>query len=355
MIRMTVYSSSKSHKKPAQERTTRRARKPTYRETKADNEASVRTNARIFDITSWKDLIRDELAAMNAEKPGRPYVYCMSMMLWITVFMGYNKGLTFRKAAGTACGILRSHGIASPHYSTIFRRCSSISGFLSSGPEEDWMISSYVRPRMGNRRHHVAIDSTGLNLSKTTLWRENKWGAGPDRRGWLKMHAVADVDTNEILAYILTEERVGDNRAFRMLMELVLDEGYDIRTVYADNAYEAHENWAMLHDLKIGFVVRFKSNTAPVSNGCMERGESAQYWVAHGPRAWTRHTGFGRRWKVEVTFSDFKRLVAETVMATTGAGMAHEIVRKVLAFNLHKRVRADIVSITGNDILVAED
>lgn len=42
-------------------------------------------------------------------------------------------------------------------------------------------------------------------------------------------------------------------------------------------------------------------------------------------------------------------------MATTGAGMAHEIVRKVLAFNLHKRVRADIVSITGNDILVAED
>jgi transposase len=352
---MTIHDSSKGHKKPAQNKTVRRTRKPTYREMKADNEASVRTNARIFDITSWKDLILDELAGMNAGKPGRPYTYCRSMMVWIAMFMGYNKGLTFRKAAGAACGILRSHGIGSPHYSTIFRRCTSISGAMSSGSEEDWMISSYVRPKTGYRKHHVAIDSTGLNLSKTTLWRENKWGVGPDYRGWLKMHAIADVDTNEILAYVLSEERVGDNRAFRMLIELVLNEGYDIRTVYADNAYEAHDNWVMLHELNIKFVVRFKSNTAPVSNGCMERGESAQYWVINGPKAWTKYTKFGRRWKVEVTFSDFKRLVAETVTATTRSGMECEVVRKVLAFNFHKRIRADVVSITGNDILVAED
>jgi hypothetical protein len=28
---------------------------------------------------------------------------------------------------------------------------------------------------------------------------------------------------------------------------------------------------------------------------------------------------------------------------------------KALAYNNHKRIRADVVSITGNDILVAED
>jgi hypothetical protein len=355
---MTKGYSGTEDKKPAQKRTNgakRGARKATYQETKANNEVSVRTDSAIFDISSWKDLIGEELATMNGKKSGRPYGYCTSMMLWIVMFMGYSKDLTFRKAAGTAMGILGSHGIPAPHYSTVFRRCAKLLDAKASESEEDWIISSYVRPRTGSRRHEVAIDSTGLNLSKTTLWRENKWGTGPNRRGWLKMHAVADVDTNEILAYVLTEECVGDNRAFSILTDLVLDAGYDIKTVYADNAYEARENWRKLHDLKIKFVVRFKSNTAPVSNGCMDRGESAQYWVANGPEEWARYTRFGRRWKVEGTFSDFKRLAAETVSATTRDGMAREITRKILAFNFHKRIRAEIISITGNNVLVAED
>jgi hypothetical protein len=302
-------------------------------------------------------LIAEELAAMNAGKPGRPYEYCTSMMLWIMAVMGFSKELTFRKTAGIASGILNSHGISGPHYSTILRRITSMASAMleTSGTDGGWMLASYIRPRTGSRRHRVAVDSTGLNLSKTTLWRENKWGVGPDRRGWLKVHAMVDVDSGEILAYILTQERVGDNRAFIPLMDLVLGEGYDIHTVFADNAYEANENWKMLHELGIRFVVRFKSNTAARSNGCIERGESAQMWVREGPKRWTKITGFGIRWKIEVAFSDLKRLAAETVAATADIGMEREVLLKVLAYNMHKRIRADMIGITGNDVLVAED
>jgi transposase len=225
----------------------------------------------------------------------------------------------------------------------------------ASGGRADRIISSYVRPNTGYRKHNIAVDSTGLNLSKTTLWRENKGGGGPNRRGWLKVHAAVDSESGEILAYILTDDSVGDNRAFIPLMRMLLGEGYSIGTVYADNAYEAIDNWKFLDGEKIRFVVKFSSDTTGNSNGCMARGESAQLWVQLGEKKWKKLKEYGRRWKAECAFSDLKRLTAETVSATTAEGIEREVRMKVLAYNRHKRVRADVISITWNDVLIAED
>jgi hypothetical protein len=353
---MTGYNNtSKDKKTTAENRTKKERRKPTYRENKANNEASVRTCSKLFNISSWMHVIKDELDEMNSGKCGRPYAYCTSMMLWIIAIMGYNKEMTLRKAAGTACGILAGHGLTGPHYTTVFRRIGSLMLPAASGEEEDWTISSYVRPNTGFRKHNIAVDSTGLNLSKTTLWRENKWGTGPKRRGWLKVHAAVDIDSGEILAYILTDDRVGDNRAFIPLMKMLLREKYSIRTVYADNAYEATDNWKFLDGERIRFIVKFSSDTAGHSNGCMARGESAQLWVREGEKEWKRLKGYGRRWKVECAFSDLKRLVAETISATTANGIGRETLMKILAYNTHKRIRADVISITWNNVLIAED
>ncbi|MDR1954800.1 MAG: IS5 family transposase [Candidatus Methanoplasma sp.] len=353
---MTEYNStSKVKKATAQNKAKKKRRTPTYRENKADNEASVRTCSKLFNISSWMNVIEDELGSMNEGKCGRPYIYCTSMMLWIIAIMGYNKEMTLRKAAGTACGILASHGLDGPHYSTILRRAGSIVRSAVYEEKADWMISSYVRPNTGFRKHNIAVDSTGLNLSKTTLWRENKWGTGPDRRGWLKVHTAVDIDSGEILAYILTDDSVGDNRAFIPLMKMLLEEQYSIRTVYADNAYEAIDNWIFLDKEKIRFVVKFRSDTVGRSNGCMARGESAQLWVQLGEKKWKKFNGYGRRWKVECVFSDLKRLTAETVSATTPEGAEREVLMKILAYNTHKRIRADVISITRNNVLVAED
>ena len=358
MIRMTFKANTYNNKKPTADkrgkRKKNRVRKTEFRETKANNEVSVRTNSRIFNIKTWIHVIEDELREMNSGKRGRPYAYCMSMILWFAYVVGYNRDTTFRKAAGIAEGLLGSHGIEAPHYTTVFRRLRSLRAAVSDR-KDGRIMSSYVRPKTGSRKHRIAVDSTGLNLSKTTLWRENKWGTGPKRRGWLKLHAAIDIDSGEILAYVLTDDRIGDNTVFISLIEMILDEGYDVNIVFADNAYEAIDNWKFLHERKIKFVVKFRSNTIGVSRGCMARGESAQLWIREGEDRWKKLMGYGMRWKAECAFSDFKRLVAETVSATGILGMAVEVFIKVIAYNLHKRIRADIIGITGNNIDVAED
>ena len=110
---------------------------------------------------------------------------------------------------------------------------------------------------------------------------------------------------------------------------MILDEGYDISIVFADNAYEAIDNWKFLHEQKIKFVVKFRSNTIGVSRGCMARGESAQLWIREGEDKWKELTGYGMRWKAECAFSDFKRLAAETISATGALGMAAEVLIKI--------------------------
>ena len=127
-----------------------------------------------------------------------------------------------------------------------------------------------------------------------------------------------------------------------------------MRVIFADAAYEDRNNWKLLDELNIKFVVRFKSSTVPHSNGCLTRGRAAELWVTKDYEEWKRVTNYNLRWRVEGAFSDFKRLVEETVSAVTRLGMMVQVLSKVIAYNLHKRVRANIIGITRNDVYIAD-
>ncbi len=53
------------------------------------------------------------------------------------------------------------------------------------------------------------------------------------------MHALIGVDTNEIVAYILTMDKMRDNTAFRMLTDTAFNKGHVFDTIYVESAYEA--------------------------------------------------------------------------------------------------------------------
>ena len=55
---------------------------------------------------------------------------------------------------------------------------------------------------------------------------------------------------------------------------------------------------------------------------------------------------------MECTFSDFKRVISECIDATSQDGMVRETFFKTLAFNIHKGIRASILQITGNGVVV---
>ena len=68
---------------------------------------------------------------------------------------------------------------------------------------------------------------------------------------------------------------------------------------------------------------------------------------------WVEKSGYGLRWKIECTFSDFKRVINECIDATSQDGMVRETFFKTLAFNIHKGIRASILQITSNGVVVS--
>ena len=97
-----------------------------------------------------------------------------------------------------------------------------------------------VRPK-----HHkitVALDSTGFSLNKYGGWMAHRWNLKKLTR-WVKLHVAVDVDTNGILAFVVTDESVGDNSCTGKLMDFVMAAGHDVGCLLADAAYNSKENW----------------------------------------------------------------------------------------------------------------
>lgn len=62
----------------------------------------------------------------------------------------------------------------------------------------------------------VAIDLTGMKVTNRRDWMREKW---KKRRGWVKVHIIVDVNTKELLGFVVTDERVGDSKEFKDLIE----------------------------------------------------------------------------------------------------------------------------------------
>ena len=329
-------------------------RKASPEETRANNTVAVETSRRLIDPRPWMEVAASELEEMNRGKVGRPFTYCDSMIVWIMLFMGY-LNIDYRHAAGTAAGIMDQYGLRSPCYSTIFTRIRElVSGILLGAPVEDSRIlSRYVRPCLDERVRDTSVDSTGLNLTQTSLWRKSKWGVGPAYKGWLKLHALTDCDTNEILVYALTDERVSDAAVFDTLVEMAVSAGYRIGTIRADAAYGTTAAFRHCAEHGIEFNPKFKSNTRPTCNGSAERGRAARLWARLPYDLWLEATGYGRRWKIESAFSDFKRLISEYISAKSDSGMSVQVAVMVKAYDIHKEVRNEILQVTGNGVVIA--
>lgn len=58
-----------------------------------------------------------------------------------------------------------------------------------------------------------------------------------------------------------------------------------------------------------------------------------------GGDRWKEEVGYGKRWKVECTFSDIKRLFGDILRSRTRRSDAEETVAKVLLLNEYKGIR----------------
>jgi len=332
-------------------------RPPTPEEMRGNNISAVEYGRMVFAMWNWVPMFVAELEEMNRGKVGRPYGFPDSLIIWILRVMALT-GLSFRLVSGLSSSIMALFGFPSPSYSRLQERAALIGeGIAGETVQQGLRQGVFAVVACGNvseRVRSVGIDSTGLNLSSTSLWRKRKWNTGPKDLGWLKLHALSDVDSGEIIAYAVTDDSVGDAPLLRVLVGAASEKGHRFGTVYADGAYSSNDNWIYLcRENGYRFVTSFRSNTRPTKNGCQARGEAARLWCSLPYREWKKVSGYGKRWKCEGVFSDFKRFLGEVVTNRSKAGMLAQIASKILTFNEYKVTRAGIIGITGNEVALA--
>ncbi|MCT8338419.1 IS5 family transposase [Methanoculleus sp. Afa-1] len=270
-------------------------------------------------LAQWDDL----LARMNAGKRGRPFQYPEPFIAWmacIHVFlqMPYRQMEGFVRKLATFIP-----GFTVADYTTLFRRIQRLDLSLTVTPE---LLAGDVI---------IAADSTGIKVTNRGEWLREKWRV---RRGWIKLHAMIDVETNQVLGLEVTDESVQDDRMFVPLLDQVpqhCGEEHPVFRVLGDGAYDRNELFNALEQRKILAGIKTRVDAATHSTGSPYRAECVRDRNRLGGyRLWAWITTYGMRWKIEGNFSSIKRIFGEGVRATSREGMFCEIRMKVNAYNV---------------------
>lgn len=269
-------------------------------------------------IKQWET----HLAEMNKGKRGRPFQYPSLFIDWmacvhIFLQMPYRQMEGFTRKLSTFIPNLRS-----ADYTTLFRRIKHLD--LSVKVVSDMLSQDVV----------VAVDSTGIRVTNRGEWMREKWRI---RRGWIKVHAMIDVKTNQILGIEVTDESVQDDQVFEPLINQVIkhNDELPIHLVLGDGAYDRNHifNYLEKHDIQSG--VKTRTNAATRSHGSAYRAECVrEREELGGYRNWADEIGYGMRWKVEGLFSSVKRIFGESVRATSKEGMLREAMMKFNCYNI---------------------
>ena len=273
-----------------------------------------------FDFVDQWD---DELAQMNAGKPGRPFQYPESFiecMARIYVFFQ----LPYRQMEGFVRKLTTFiPGIKAADYTTLFRRIKNLD------------LSLKVTPAILAEDVIVAADSTGIKVTNRGEWMREKWRV---HRGWIKVHFMIDVETNQILGLEITDESVQDDQMFIPLLDQTQQNCGEEHPVYralADGAYDRNELFNTLERRGIASGIKTRVDAATHSTGSPYRAECVRDRNRMGGYLmWARVVTYGMRWKVEGAFSTFKRIFGEGVRATSREGMFRELRIKANCYNM---------------------
>ncbi|MBE6525816.1 MAG: IS5 family transposase [Thermoplasmata archaeon] len=313
-----------------------------------DTRAMEEFGRKLFDF-DWNLTYSDDIRRMNDGKVGHPFVFSDSLIAWI-VLLRTVLNISYRLMLGIVNHFLESEGFPQISLTQLFDRCTS--GALNIGSDGRFLAFGTGNVCPKSRKITVALDSTGLSLNKYGGWMSHRWNM-KKVTGWVKLHVAVDVDTNEILAFVVTDESVGDNSCTEKLMDLVMAAGHDVGCLLADAGYDSKENWRTYSGMGIKVCFNIKSSQlnkkfAPTgkfevrAHGCLIRAKHMTRILEIGRDEWKKENGYPMRWKVECTFSDLKRILMDILRARTRWNCVQETLNMVSAHNLYKSIRVEM-------------
>lgn len=285
-------------------------------------------------LSSWDE----ELQEMNRNKLGRPYEYPNSL-----IFVGKMLRFQFSIDYRSLEGLLRTLGkllqFQVPDFSTIWARLNTID------------LRDYLPQKKYATNLVLSVDASGIKVDDYSDWMRHKWQEkAKKRRGWIKMHIIVDVETHTAINVEITKEDIGDQDEFIPLVQSALDLGLDIKQVQGDGIFDTKEihNFLEKNELEPGIPPR--KNASRKARGSAARAEEIRMFQDYGEKVWKLIRQYHLRPAVERTFSAFKQLFGDTVMARKWDRIVDELKSKfwILNWNLTRPLIAEMPTIAQN-------
>jgi transposase len=293
------------------------------------NRSLVRRGEILFSydfIDSWGS----EIEIMNKNKKGKPFSFPNSFILAIG-YIRYSFHLPYRQTEGIINATGKGLPGNSPSYGHICKRINKLNIDIKRKKIDD--DDDYVV---------ISIDSTGIKITNRGQWMNEKWKV-QNKKSYLKIHVAVDINTKEILALEVTDEKVHDGRMLKKLVDHVLDSSSSesnmakVKSVLADGAYDSDATFQYLENKRIkpGIKVRKNSIISCKNNSFRNKQVIPQ---SKDFLKWKKKRKYGCRWMAETAFSSIKRTFGEQVSATRFQNMVKEIMIKVSLYNLFRRI-----------------
>jgi hypothetical protein len=210
-------------------------------------------------IEQWKY----HLAQMNTGKRGHPFPYpglCIDWIAYTHIFlqMPYRQMEGFTRKLSSCIPNIRS-----ADYTTLFRRIQQMD------------LSLNVNSKMLSQDVVVAVDSTGIKATNRGERMRERWKI---RHGWIKVHAMNDVETNQILGLEVTDESVQDNQMFESLIDQTTkhNDKISVQQVLGDGAYDWNHIFNYREKYAMHSGIKTRTNAARRSHGSAFRAESVR-------------------------------------------------------------------------------
>jgi transposase len=192
------------------------------------------------------------------------------------------------------------------------------------------LISGLVTFQMRRRGMDVFVDSSGFGLTTSSKWFDIRIKRKSNKKDYLKLHIVMDVETGIIPHFTITDWKGSDSKEFQRLIRDLPRLG----KVVGDKAYSSRANCQAVADKKGKPFLCFKANATGKAKGYPAWQISFRAYTDN-PDEWMDE--YHIRSIVEAAFSSLKRYWGPDIKSIKGWLKRRELSLKVLAYNV-KRV-----------------
>lgn len=264
-----------------------------------------------------EDVIRNGQLVMpnKTGRPGRPMEYTDELIELILTIRTLLR-MPLRQVAGYIEDIFEQMKLNAkvPDYTTIGKRMSGIRIRYSKKATKETDVV-------------MLIDSSGFKVFGEGEWKIRKHGK-EKHRTWRETHVAVDYTTRDIIGLINTTAHVHDSTQLKPLLKQVSNNGYKVKTVIGDGAYDSKDNYLLGRREEFEMITPPRKDAVEHLNhgrhyqwydtpGWEDRNATIRHIDEYGLDGWMADVDYHRRSLVENAFYRLKTIFGERLLSRT--------------------------------------